>query len=212
MLKKIFEGQLFQTFFAMIFIFIFLIIFNYSLLTLKQFIVIAILCPLIHQLYVAMIWRIELYTKYFTRKSKNAFLYYKIGFVILFALRITSIFIVSILDQNTLYLNKYVNISIIIFLSIIVLYAFYSVLRYFSIDRAFGLDHFDENIRKTGIIKKGIFKYTQNGMYGYAILFVYIIPLIYSSRAGLFIAVFNNIFLWIHYFCTEKVDMNEIYK
>jgi hypothetical protein len=91
------------------------------------------------------------------------------------------------------------------------LYLFYSVKKYFSFDRAFGIDHFVKGYNEP-FVKKGIFRYTDNGMYIFGFLVLYIPALLLFSKAALLVAVFNHIYIWAHYFFTEKPDMKIIYK
>ena len=41
-------------------------------------------------------------------------------------------------------------------------------------ERAAGLDHFDSGIAKLPFVKKGIFRYTPNGMYKYAFMILHL--------------------------------------
>lgn len=50
------------------------------------------------------------------------------------------------------------------------LYAAYSVQRYFGMVWAAGADHFDPSYREMPLVKQGIFRFTDNGMYFYAFL------------------------------------------
>ena len=88
--------------------------------------------------------------------------------------------------------------------------AFYSVLKYFTLERAFGIDHFDKNYNDP-FVKKGIFRYTNNGMYIYGLMIFYLPGLLFLSKPALVVALFNHIYIWVHYFCTERPDMKLIY-
>ena len=91
-----------------------------------------------------------------------------------------------------------------------VIYLFYSVKKYFSFERAFGIDHFDKNYNEP-YVKRGIFRYTSNGMYIYGLMVLYLPGLLLLSKAALMVASFNHIYIWVHYYCTERPDMNFIY-
>ena len=98
-------------------------------------------------------------------------------------------------------------------ISIPVAYLFYSVKKYFGIDRAFGLDHFNpEEVKNEPFVKRGIFKYTSNGMYIYGFLILWIPGLLFQSKAALLAALFSHIYIWIHYYFTELPDIKMIYK
>ena len=58
---------------------------------------------------------------------------------------------------------------------------------------------------------KGIFKFTNNGMYYFGFLVLYIPALLLFSKAALLAALFNHLYIWAHYFCTEKPDIKVIY-
>jgi protein-S-isoprenylcysteine O-methyltransferase Ste14 len=87
----------------------------------------------------------------------------------------------------------------------------YSIARYFGFERAFGIDHFDTSYRGKPLVKKGIFRYTSNGMYVFGLLILWIPGVLFSSLTALAAALFSHIYIWVHYFCTEKPDMNFIY-
>ena len=79
-------------------------------------------------------------------------------------------------------------------------------------DRAFGIDHFQpEKFKKEPFIKKGIFKYTSNGMYIYGFLMLWVPGLLLLSKAAILVAVFNHVYIWIHYYFTELPDIKIIY-
>ena len=92
-------------------------------------------------------------------------------------------------------------------------YAQYSVFKYFGIDKAFGLDHFEpERFRNETFCKKGIFKYTSNGMYTFAFFLIWIPGVLLQSKAALLAALFHHIYIWVHYYFTELPDIKIIYE
>jgi len=60
-------------------------------------------------------------------------------------------------------------------------------------------------------VKEGIFRYTDNGMYIYSILILYLPGLLLLSKTALIVALFNHVYIWVHYYCTERPDMKVIY-
>ena len=104
----------------------------------------------------------------------------------------------------------FIALSVVFF--VIVVISMYSVMRFFGTDRAAGLDHFDDSVSKLPYVKKGIYKYTNNGMYLYAFFIVYLPGLLLFSKAALLIAIYSHIYIWVHYFFTESLDMKVIYK
>ena len=137
--------------------------------------------------------------------------YIRLDFFIIFVSRMIFIIMLSASNKNTLNIDIFLRYSVVMFISIISIYAFYSVKTYFGMDRAAGIDHFDPEIAKLSFVKKGIFKYTNNGMYLYAFLIIYLPALLYQSKAALVVAIFSHIYIWVHYFCTELPDINKIY-
>jgi hypothetical protein len=79
-------------------------------------------------------------------------------------------------------------------------------------NRAFGIDHFEgAEAKNVPMVRQGIFKYTSNGMYVFGFLLLWIPGLIFLSKAALLAAFFNHLYIWVHYYFTEKPDMRIIY-
>jgi len=92
-------------------------------------------------------------------------------------------------------------------------YLFYSVKKYFGMDRAFGIDHFyPAAAKKEPFVKKGIFQYTDNGMYIFGFFILWIPSLLLLSKAALLVALFNHVYIWVHYYFTELPDIKVIYE
>jgi hypothetical protein len=85
------------------------------------------------------------------------------------------------------------------------------VKRYFGLTRAFGIDHFDAFYRSLPFVRKGIFRFTRNGMYVYGFLILWVPALWFASLAALSVALFNHLYIWVHYFATELPDIRRIY-
>ena len=179
----------------------------------KKWFWIAIAVPILHQVYVWIIWRLELYKNTFTSSFgvKGAFKFYKIGFAILFASRLISIIILALSNKDSLSINPFFIYILAALITPLVIYLFYSVKEYFTIDRAFGIDHFDKNYNEP-YVKGGIFRFTENGMYIYGLMILYLPGLLLFSEAALVAALFNHIYIWVHYYCTERPDMKVIYQ
>ena len=174
---------------------------------------IAIAIPILHQIYVWLIWRLELYQNTFSSRYgvKYSFKLYTIGFSILFGSRLIFIIILAVSNQNSLILNPFITYILIAIISPIVIYLFYSVKKYFTIERAYGIDHFDKNYNEL-YEKRGIFRFTDNGMYVFGLMILYLPGLLLFSKAALVAALFNHIYIWVHYYCTELPDMKVIYR
>ncbi|MBT8305330.1 MAG: hypothetical protein KJN85_00180 [Maribacter sp.] len=174
----------------------------------------AILSPILHQIYVLVCWRMELYYNSISKLfGVKGFKIYKIGFAILILSRILTIIVLAASSADTLNINvvfAYTMAGIIFIPSV---YLFYSVKKHFGFDRAFGIDHFNpEEFENKPFVRKGIFKYTANGMYIYGFLILWIPGLLFLSKAALILALFNHIYIWVHYYFTELPDIKIIYK
>ena len=65
--------------------------------------VVAILAPIVHQLYVLVCWRLELHYKRISKAfGANAFRLYKIGFAILILSRLVTIIMLALSNRSTL--------------------------------------------------------------------------------------------------------------
>lgn len=178
----------------------------------KTWLIFAIAVPIMHQVYVLICWRLELHYNLLSNKfGKNAFKIYAIGFFVLFASRMVFIIFLAESNKETFHINPILKYAILSIVSFLALYAFYSVKVYFGMDRAAGLDHFDLEVRKLPFVNKGIFKYTNNGMYIFAFLIIYVPSILYQSRAAFIVAIFSHIYIWVHYYCTELPDIKIIY-
>lgn len=178
-----------------------------------SWLLIAILSPIIHQIYVVVCWRLELYHNSISKTfGANGFKLFKIGFAVLILSRLLTILLLAISSANTLNLSSSFAYIIAGILLIPTVYLFYSVKKYFGFDRAFGIDHFQpEELKKVPFVKKGIFKYTANGMYIYGFLLLWIPGLLLLSKAAILVALFNHIYIWVHYYFTELPDIKTIY-
>lgn len=61
------------------------------------------------------------------------------------------------------------------------------------------------------MVNQGIFRFTQNGMYQYGFLLLWVPAFWFASSATLIDALFNHLYIWVHYYTTEKPDMQGIY-
>lgn len=168
--------------------------------------------PILHQVYVWFCWRTQLHYSLITRLfGRNGFFYYSIIFFVLMVSRLILVIVLAISNKNSLYVNQLLLNLLAFIIAIPASYLFYSVKRYFGLKRAMGIDHFDRSYRNKPFVKEGIFRFTSNGMYVFGLLILWIPGLLYSSEAALLVALFNHIYIWVHYYCTERPDMRRIY-
>ncbi|MEA3392944.1 MAG: methyltransferase [Candidatus Marinimicrobia bacterium] len=173
---------------------------------------IAIAVPILHQIYVWIIWRLELYKNTFTSRYElsKAFKIYVIGFSLLFVSRLIFIIFLALSNQNSVSIDPVLAYLTAGAITPVVMYFLYSVIKYFGMDRAYGIDHFDKNYNEP-FVKGGIFRFTNNGMYIFGLLILYLPGLLLLSKLALIVALFNHIYIWVHYYCTERPDMKVIY-
>jgi hypothetical protein len=165
-----------------------------------------------HQLYTWAMWRLELYGKVLSRFfGEHAFTLYKILFA-LFGLSRFMIVPLAISNRCAIEFHGLLQWGLSGLILIPALYLFYSVFRWFGLNRAAGLDHFrPEEAPEWGFVKEGIFRYTSNGMYLFGFLILWVPGMMLESPAALLAAAFSHLYIWVHYFCTEKPDMETIY-
>ncbi len=165
-----------------------------------------------HQVFVWFCWRTQLHASWLTNTFANlGFPLYAVGFSIFGILRVIAVFTVAISNQDSLPAYNIALKFLAFILLIPAIYLFYSVKRYFGFRRAFGIDHFDDDYRSLPFERRGIFRFTRNGMYIYGFLLLWVPAFWWASLAALSVAVFNHLYIWVHYFTTELPDMKHIY-
>ena len=173
---------------------------------------IAIAIAVVHQVFVWLCWRAQLHANSLTHILGDlAFPLYAIGFSVLGILRVVVVLVLAIANRDTLLPESVVLKLLAVGAAIPAAYLFYSVKRYFSFRRAFGIDHFDASYRSAPFVRKGIFRFTRNGMYVYGFLILWVPGLWFGSPAALCAALFNHLYIWVHYYSTELPDMKRIY-
>ncbi len=167
---------------------------------------------IVHQLYVWLSWRLELHLNLLTRfLGKYAFKIYAFVFSLFLILRPVLIAMVAYANRHTIPVNRYVMMAVAATLLLPIAYLGYSIVRYFSFTRAFGIDHFDESYRSMPLVRQGIFRFTPNAMYLFGFTLLWAPAVFFSSVAALAFALFSHLYIWVHYFCTERPDMMRIY-
>jgi len=166
----------------------------------------------LHQAFVWFCWRTELYfgllSRWFGRK---AFALYAVLFFLLIISRPVLVTFLAVANRDTIPLNHSFSGILAILLAAPSAYLMYSIARYFGFKRAFGIDHFDASYRGKPLVKKGIFRYTSNGMYVFGLLILWIPGVLFSSMTAMVAALFSHTYNWVHYLCTERPDMDFIY-
>jgi hypothetical protein len=165
--------------------------------------------PVVHQVFVWLAWRLE-FRSSATSKTLG-FPGYLAAFFLLFSGRFISLFALAWMDRGSLKLPILPQAIATILLALLGIYAMYSVKRYFGIVRAACADHFDPRYRDMPLVREGIFRFTSNGMYLYAFLLFWAIAVGFNSAAGLTVAAFSHAYIWVHFYTTEKPDMDFLY-
>lgn len=178
-----------------------------------NWLILTLLVPVLHQVYVLICWRLELHYQGISKRfGKKGFGLYKIGFAILILSRPATIILLAISNAMSLEMDPIFSYVISGILVLPAIYLAYSVKKYFGIDRAFGIDHFyPQKFKNAPMVRQGIFKYTANAMYVYGFLILWVPGILLQSKAALLAALFNHIYIWVHYYFTELPDMNIIY-
>ena len=170
---------------------------------------IAMSMPLIHQAYVWICWRSELCWQ--SISNSIGFKGYVIIFFILIISRLSAI-VLCFVDYGSLYKPGLLAWILSIILFIPGVYTMYSVKKYFGFLRAAGADHFDSKYKDMPFEKRGIFKWSPNAMYVFAIGIPFAFAVATGSQSMFVVAIYTYISIWLHYFCTEKEDFKIIYK
>ena len=174
----------------------------------KSWFMIAMSIPLIHQTYVWICWRSELCWKIIT--NSIGFKGYVILFFILMISRLSAI-VLCFVDYGSLYTPGWFAWILAIIIFIPGAYTMYSVKKYFGFLRAAGADHFDPKYRDMPFERRGIFTWTPNAMYVFAIGIPFAFATATGSQSMFIVAIYTYISIWLHYFCTEKEDFKIIY-
>jgi len=170
--------------------------------------IIAMTMPLIHQAYVWVCWRSELCWKSISRTI--GFKGYVIIFFVLIISRLSAI-VLCFVDYGSLYAPGWFAWSLAVIIFIPGIYTMYSVKKYFGFLRAAGADHFDSKYRDMPFERRGIFKWSPNAMYTFAIGIPFGFAVATGSQSMFIVAIYTYISIWLHYFCTEKEDFKVIY-
>jgi len=179
----------------------------------NAWVTLAVVDAIAHQTYVWLCWRLELQGRQLTRRfGDHAFRLFQVGFAVLMILRPVLAFTLGWSNRGSLPLEPWVGYVFAVILLVPSVYLIYCVRRYFGFDRAFGIDHFDASTRKLPLVRKGIFTWTPNAMYVFGFFILWVPALLFQSVAALCVAAFSHLYIWVHFYFTEKPDMRRIYQ
>jgi hypothetical protein len=177
-------------------------------ISVKNWFLFSMMTPLIHQSYVWLCWRSELCWKIISRTI--GFKVYVIIFFILAILRLSSIGL-CFADYGSWFTPGWMAWIVAILIFVPFVYTIYSIKKYFGFLRATGKDHFDPSYKNIPFEKRGIFKWSSNAMYTFAVAVFFGFAISAGSKAMFVFAAYSYIGTWLHYFCTEKEDFKVIY-
>ena len=177
-------------------------------ISVKNWFLFSMMTPLIHQSYVWLCWRSELCWKIISRTI--GFKVYVIIFFILAILRLSSIGL-CFADYGSWFTPGWMAWIVAILFFVPFVYTIYSIKKYFGFLRATGKDHFDPSYKNIPFEKRGIFKWSSNAMYTFALAVFFGFAISAGSKAMFVFAAYSYIGTWLHYFCTEKEDFKVIY-
>lgn len=172
----------------------------------------AIILSITHQVVVWIVFRLQLGWATLTRLFGKADLaIWGVLFLPLFASRVITVVGLAQSTQNTLNVPPMLAVVLAVCVLIPSLYTLWSVFRYFGMTRAMVGDHFRVRYRQMSLENRGVFKFSGNAMYAFGFLLLWAIALINLSVPALVLAGFQHIYIWVHFYCTEKPDMDIIY-
>ena len=156
----------------------------------KNWFLFSMLTPLLHQGYVWLCWRSELCWKTISRTI--GFKAYVVIFFIIAILRLFSVGL-CFADYGTWFTPGWLAWSISLLIFIPFIYTIYSIKKYFGFMRATGIDHFDPSYKDKPFEKRGIFKWTPNAMYTFAIAVFFGFAISAGSKAMFVFAAYTYI-------------------
>ena len=173
----------------------------------RQWVRLCVANAILHQVFVWFCWRTEALHGLLSHwLGRFAFPLFAGMFAVLILLRPVLLTLLAVSDHGSLPLARTPATLLGLGLLLPVIYLFYSVGRYFGFRRAFGIDHFDPAARSLPLVRQGIFRFSPNGMYLFGFLMLWVPALLLRSSAALGVALFSHLYIWVHYFCTERPD------
>jgi len=165
-----------------------------------------------HQVYVWILWRAELHRQWLTTRLRSrAFAVFGTGFALLGFARTAGVFAVAAANAGAWSGGDAIRRGAALAALVLSTVTFISVARWFGFRRAMGEDHFDDRVRARPMVRQGAFRLTSNAMYTMGFLLLWVPGLWVGSPAALVVAGFNHLYVWVHYFCTERPDMRRMY-
>lgn len=173
----------------------------------------ALAMPVLHQVYVWLCWRLELRDRFITTRwgMERGFGRYVVFFFLLFGGRFLTLLLLAIADHDSVDMSLELRAAVAAPILLLAGYTMFSVKHYFGFRRAAGIDHFDPAYRSKPLVREGMFKWTPNAMYVFALQGTWLFGVLAASKLAMIAAGFQSVYIWVHYFGTEKPDMAHLY-
>ena len=166
-----------------------------------------------HQVTVWLVWRLQLCFGLLSRLlGKADLVVWGVIFFPFLAARVGLLAGVGLSDYGALGLPRSLEIGLGVLLLLLAAYTLYSVLRHFGLVRAMGGDHFRERYLDMDLVRDGIFRYSEDAMYTFGFAGLWALALLLGSRMALILALFQHAYIWVHLYCTERPDLEVLYK
>jgi protein-S-isoprenylcysteine O-methyltransferase Ste14 len=175
--------------------------------------VFSIWAAVVHQLVVAVGFRLQLHRNLLSRVfgARDMQVWAAIFMPLLLARPVT-LCLIGLADTVPITGFRLGEVAIGLGLLALAVWAMHSVLVHFTLPRALGGDHFRESYAAMAMVRSGVFKYTSNAMYGVVFLGFWGIALVFGSWNAIVVALFQHGYIWVHMYCTEAPDMRRIYQ
>ncbi|SHJ95809.1 Phospholipid methyltransferase [Shimia gijangensis] len=178
----------------------------------RQWAMVSVWLAIIHQVIVAFVFRMQLHRNLLSRiRGENDIKTWTLLFIPLLVARPITVIMTGWADDVPIGLPRSVEWVVGAVLVAVAIITMHSVIKHFTIRRAVGGDHFRDEIAAMPMVREGMFKYTDNAMYGVVFLGLWGIALLFDSWNALVLALFQKTYIWVHMYCTEKPDMEWIY-
>ncbi|MDV7143305.1 methyltransferase [Tropicimonas sp. TH_r6] len=166
----------------------------------------------LHQVVVALGFRLQLHRAVFTRVfGSRDFAVWRAIFLPLLIARPITVLITACVDAGSLETWRVAQILLGGALLVPAIYTLHSVVTHFTVIRATGADHFRESYLSLPMVRKGAFRWSGNSMYSFAFLGLWGIALLAGSRDALIVAFFQHAYIWVHMYTVEAPDMRWLY-
>ncbi len=178
----------------------------------RHWLVFMLSVAILHQMVVAVVFRMQLVLSFFTRLFGrwDLFVWGSI-FLPLLVLRLFTLAGLAISTRGALALPQSIAVAASLILLVPAAYTLYSVFRWFGLCRALGGDHFRQRYREMPFVKRGAFRFSSNAMYSYAFFVLWAVALFMQSHVALAAALFQHAYIWVHWYCTEEPDVRVLY-